>query len=72
MHFSSLKLIRLPEVISLTGYSRSSIYGLMSPSSPQFDPTFPRQVALSRGGKGAVAWVLTEIEAWIQARAQAR
>lgn len=72
MHSSPYQLIRVAEVTTLTGYSRSSVYNLMSPSSPQFDPSFPKQVHLSRGNKGAVAWVLAEVEAWLQARIQSR
>ena len=72
MTSSPYQLVRISEVIKLTGYRRSSVYNLMSPSSPQFDPTFPKQVSLSSGGKGAVAWVLAEVEAWLQARIQAR
>ncbi len=72
MHFSPFQLIPIRRVIDLTGYCRSSIYNLMSPSSSQYDPSFPKKVSLSRGGKGAVAWVLAEVEAWVQARIQER
>jgi len=61
--------IRLTEVIKLTGLSRSSIYAMLDPNSPQFDPTFPRQVKLS---VRSVAWSSTELENWVLSRLEAR
>lgn len=63
---NELRLIRLHEVMRLTGYGRSSIYSLL-----QSDPTFPRQVHLSATGRGAVAWPKPAVEAWIAAKIQA-
>lgn len=68
MNSSFPRFIRIAAVTNRTGYSRSSIYNLMQPSSPQYDPTFPKQRQLSRNGKGAVAWVEQEVENWIQSR----
>ena len=72
MHKSPYTLIRITDVIKFTGYGRSSVYNLMTSSSSQYDPTFPKSVSLSHRGKGAVAWVLAEVEAWIEARIHAR
>lgn len=66
------RLLRLPEVLLLTGYKRSSIYGKTDPKSRQFDPTFPRRVQLSRFGRGAVGWFESEILAWVESRGTAR
>jgi len=57
------KFLRLPEVISRTGYRRSNIYHLMSLGR------FPKAIPL--GGR-AVAWLESEIEDWIQARVDQR
>jgi prophage regulatory protein len=56
------RLIRLPEVIRLTGVSRSLVYAKIKPSSKWFDKNFPRQVKIS---KRAVAWPLAEIQMWV-------
>jgi len=57
------KFIRLPEVISRTGYKRTSIYEKIS------DGSFPAPVKL---GPRAVAWVSEEIEKWMDARVAER
>lgn len=53
------RLIRLPEVKSRVGLSRSSIYMRIS------DGTFPAPVRL---GEKSVAWLETDIDTWIQDR----
>ena len=57
------KLLRLPEVISRTGYKRSNIYQLMNlgdvPKSVQLEP-------------GTVAWLSSEIDQWIDDRVKER
>ena len=57
------KILRLPEIISITGLSRSSIYSFIKTSD------FPQQVTL---GKRSVGWLAEEIEAWISQRANIR
>lgn len=52
-------LIRLDQVRARTGLSRSSIYAKVSSGE------FPKPIAL---GARSVAWVESEISAWIQAR----
>ena len=63
------RLIRLPEVLSRTGYGRTSIYRKMEEGS------FPRSVKL--GGPledsnafdcRAVAWIEDEVDQWIESR----
>lgn len=56
---TTIRLIRLPEVIALVGYSRASIYRLMN------DGQFPAAVRL---GARAIAWRSTDIDAWIASR----
>lgn len=65
-------LIRLPEVIRLTGLSRSCIYLKINNKSKYFDATFPRPVPLSSGIRGGVAWLFAEIQEWILSRLNAR
>lgn len=59
MEQQQAKLIRLKEVIKLTGLSRSSVYKYVSENG------FPAQVPL--GGR-AVAWVESEVLDWVKQR----
>ena len=67
------RLIRLPEVLSRTGYGRTSIYRKME------DGSFPRSVKL--GGPledpnafdcWAVAWIEDEVDQWIESTIEER
>lgn len=53
------RILRRPEVETLTGLSRSSIYQQMS------DGTFPAAIRL---GKRAVGWPETAIQDWLSER----
>ena len=52
------KILRLPEVKSQTGLSRSSIYQRIAECS------FPKQFSL--GGGRAVGWLEEDIQNWIK------
>lgn len=54
-----MRIMRLEEVMSVTGYKRSSVYKYVALGS------FPRPVQLT---DRAVGWVSTEVEDWIKAR----
>jgi prophage regulatory protein len=58
------RFIRLPEVRSVTGLSRSTIYSLVG------NGTFPRQVSI--GGGRAIGWLESEIQGWIGERVAKR
>lgn len=51
-----MRLIRLKEVMDLTGLSRASVYKFMAKN------TFPKSVSL---GDRAVAWVEQEVADWV-------
>jgi len=66
-------LIRLNEVMSRTGYGRTSIYRKME------DGSFPRSVKLGGPPKDpeafdsrAVAWIEDEVDQWIESRIEDR
>jgi prophage regulatory protein len=61
-------LIRLPEVMALTGLSRTSIYRRVK------DGMFPKSVSLSESNarSAPIAWSLAEVKAWIEERKNAR
>ena len=52
----SFVILRLPEVKTLVGLSRSTIYAAVAEGS------FPKPISL---GAGAVGWLQSEVEAWI-------
>jgi len=67
------RFIRLPEVMSRTGYGRTSIYRKME------DGSFPKSLKLGGPPKDpnefdsrAVAWVEDEINHWIEDRIDER
>ena len=67
------RFIRLNEVLSRTGYGRTSIYRKME------DGSFPKSVKLGGPPKDpsifdsrAVAWIEDEVEQWIESRIEER
>jgi prophage regulatory protein len=58
-----VRIIRLREVIYLTGLARSSIYRYIE------EGTFPKSVSL---GDRCVGWVDSEVQEWILARIKER
>ena len=62
-----LRFIRLPEVLTRTGFGRTSIYRKME------DGSFPKSIKLggppldpSAFDSRAVAWIEDEVEQWIE------
>jgi prophage regulatory protein len=53
------RILRMPQVVAITGLSRSTVYRLIG------DGSFPRQRALSAR---AVGWLESELQAWLHAR----
>ncbi|MBM3396551.1 MAG: AlpA family phage regulatory protein [Betaproteobacteria bacterium] len=63
-------ILRLPQVKSRSGLSRSAIYAKLRPNRMRpgdYDPTFPAPVAI---GARAVGWIEAELEIWLRARVQ--
>ena len=58
-----IRFLRLPEVIQISGYRRTTIYEMIKAGN------FPAPVHL---GPRAVAWLESEVEAWMQERIDAR
>lgn len=54
---------KLPAVMDLTGYSKSTIYRLMAENK------FPKQRKLSEGGR-ACGWFSDDLQYWIDTRPQ--
>lgn len=63
-----MTLSRRPEVESITGLKRSSIYARLNSGCKQYDPAFPKPISLSTSGKGSVAWITSEVISWVEGR----
>lgn len=62
----SMRMLRLPDVMSVTGLSRAAIYSKGNPNdAARYDPDFPPRVQLS---KNAVAWPSDGLQAWLDKR----
>ena len=60
-NYQEKRLIRIREVMALTSLSKSYIYQLTAQGK------FPKRVQLVKGGS-SVAWLESEVLAWIEAR----
>lgn len=65
MTISTVKVLRLPNVVSKLGIARSTIYDWMNVKSSRHDPTFPKPYPL---GKQSVGWLESELDEWILKR----
>lgn len=59
------KVVRQPELVHLTGLSRSTLADLQNPRSPRFDATFPAKIRLSAR---SVGYFLCEVLEWLEGR----
>lgn len=59
MKNSNIRLIRMPEVLSKTGFKKSWVYLLISSNS------FPKPIKI---GARAIAFVEAEIDEWVEER----
>ena len=64
----SCQLLRRARVEQRTALSRSSIYARLDEKSKYYDPSFPRPIKLGKGANPPVAWVESEVDAWIRLR----
>lgn len=69
---SPSRVVRIGELTSRVGLSRSAIYDRLNPASPTYDPTFPVPIQLGTGPRPPVGWLDSEVDAWIAAQAARR
>lgn len=62
------RVVRMKELVTLIGLSRSTIYDRLNPKSKRFDPTFPKPIQL---GASSIGWKMGAVLAWIAALPQA-
>lgn len=65
----SKTILRLPQTITKTGFSRSTIYSKLNSDHPQYDHTFPKPIKLSARAMG---WLESELDQWVADKAAAR
>lgn len=65
------RLLRLGAIGERLALSKSAIYARLDRNSPYFDPAFPRPIKLGNGKRPPVAWVESEVDAYIAARIEA-
>ncbi|UBO72982.1 helix-turn-helix transcriptional regulator [Aeromonas rivuli] len=61
------RVVRIKELVTILGLSRSTIYNKLNASSKAYDDGFPKPIRL---GAASVGWMLTEVYAWLQSRSQ--
>lgn len=60
------RILRLKQVIEITGLSRSAIYDRLDSKSRRYDAWFPKQLKLGTSSNAAVGWVEGEIMDWLE------
>ncbi|MGY0504817.1 helix-turn-helix transcriptional regulator [Luteimonas sp. e5] len=66
------RAIRLPEVLRLTGLSRSTWYAKLNPRDSAYDPEAPRPFKLGASPGSPSAWWAWEVIAYLQAKSETR
>lgn len=66
-----IRVLRMKKLQERLGVGRSTVYDWMNPSSPRYNPAFPRPIRLSVGDRGAVGWIESDICRWIDSRVAA-
>lgn len=65
-------VLRLSAVCTKLKICRSSVYEKISPSSPRYDPTFPKPFKLgATASTKAVGFLESAIDSWLMARVEA-
>lgn len=67
-----LRGIRLPEVLHLTGLSRSTWYALLNPNDASYDPTAPKPFKLGRSRHSPSVWWAWQVIAYLETKSVAR
>lgn len=65
------RAIRLPEVLHMTGLSRSAWYARLNPKHSTYDDAAPRPFKLGNTDRSPSAWWAWEVLAYLQAKSNA-
>jgi predicted DNA-binding transcriptional regulator AlpA len=63
--------VRAKTAYGMTGDGKSHFWARQNPKDPAWDPTFPASFKLDDSPRSATVWFADEIEAWLEARANA-
>ena len=63
--------IRLPEVLSIVGISKSTWYARLNPRLPSHDPRVPKPFKLGTSGRSPSVWWRSEVMAYVHSCANA-
>lgn len=64
--------IRLPEVLSIAGLSKSTWYARLNPRSPSYDPRAPKPFKLGTSERSPSVWWRSAVMAYVTACADAQ
>jgi len=64
-----MRIIRLKELMLMTGLSRATVFNKMNDTHSQFDDAFPRSIKL---GKSSTGWLQHELIEWIESLSEQR
>jgi len=64
-----LIILRRRDLEARLKLSRSTIYDKINPSSPRYDPSFPKPIRLGSGA--AIGWIESEVEDWLRCQIEA-
>lgn len=67
-----LRAIRLPEVLHLTGLSRSTWYALQNPRDAAYDPATPKPFKLGKSPNSPSVWWAWQVIAYLEAKSATR
>lgn len=66
---TTIKVLRIKDLIAKIGIARSTIYDWMNPTSPRFNPSFPKRMKI---GLSTIGWLEHEVDAWITEQSMQR
>jgi predicted DNA-binding transcriptional regulator AlpA len=66
------RALRLPEVLHLTGMSRSSWYALLNSSSSSYDPAAPKPFKLGASQRSISVWWAWEVLGYLREKSSKR
>lgn len=66
---TTIRVLRIKDLIAKIGIARSTIYDWMNPTSPRFNPSFPKRMKI---GLSTIGWLEHEVDAWITEQSMQR
>jgi len=64
---TTIKVLRIKDLIAKIGMARSTIYDWLDPKSPRHDTTFPKPFKI---GRSSIGWFEHDVDQWLILRSQ--